>query len=117
MLLHGTHGLIHHSIGRADRWFRWGILEFAFTGLLFLLALRWGPVGIAVAWTASFWILTIPAFWYAGKPINLAVGIIIDAVWRYLLASLLAGGATGLILPGLPPLLAARSAPAAAPRI
>src|SRR5258708_19834604 len=117
MLLYGTHGWIHLSIGRADRWFRWGILEFAFTGLLFLLALRWGPVGIAIAWTASFWILTIPAFWYAGKPINLGVGIIIDAVWRYLLASLLAGGAAALILRGFPPLLAAPGALGAALRI
>jgi PST family polysaccharide transporter len=117
MLLYGTHGWIHLSIGRADRWFRWGILEFAFTGLLFLLALRWGPVGIAIAWTASFWILTIPAFWYAGKPINLGVGIIIDAVWRYLLASLLAGGAAALILRGFPPLLAAPGAMGAALRI
>jgi len=79
-----------------------GIAEFAFTGLLFLLGLHWGPVGIATAWTASFWILTIPAFWYAGKPINLGVGIIIQAVWRYLLASLLAGAAAALILRGFP---------------
>jgi O-antigen/teichoic acid export membrane protein len=117
MLLYGTHGWIHLSIGRADRWFRWGIIEFVFTGLLFLLALRWGPVGMAVAWTASFWILTIPAFWYAGKPINLGVGIIIEAVWRYLLASLLAGGTAALILRGLPTLLAAPGAVGAALRI
>jgi O-antigen/teichoic acid export membrane protein len=82
MVLYGTHGWIHLSIGRADRWFRWGILEFIFTGLLFLLGLRWGPVGIAVAWTASFWILTIPAFWYAGRPIHLGIEPVIAAVCR-----------------------------------
>jgi O-antigen/teichoic acid export membrane protein len=117
MLLYGTHGWIHLSIGRADRWFRWGIVEFAFTGLLFLLTLHWGPVGIAMAWTASFWILTIPAFWYAGKPIDLGVGIIVDAVWRYLLGSLLAGVATALTLQGFPALLAATGAMGAALRI
>jgi PST family polysaccharide transporter len=117
MLLYGTHGWIHLSIGRADRWFRWGIAEFAFTGLLFLLGLHWGPVGIATAWTASFWILTIPAFWYAGKPINLGVGIIIEAVWRYLLASLLAGAAAAFILRGFPSLHAAPGTLGAALRI
>ena len=117
MLLYGTHGWIHLSIGRADRWFRWGMLEFAFTGLLFLLALRWGPVGIAMAWTASFWILTIPAFWYAGRPINLGPGIIIDAVWRYLIASLLAGAAVAMSLRAFPALLAAPGAMGAALRI
>lgn len=91
MLLYGTHGWIHLSIGRADRWFRWGVLEFVVTGLLFLVGLHWGPVGIAVAWTASFWLLTLPAFWYAGQPVGLGVMPIVTAVWRYLIASLVAG--------------------------
>ena len=102
MLLYGTHGWIHLSIGRADRWFRWGILEFVFTGLCFLLALRWGPVGIALAWTASFWILTMPAFWYAGKPIRLGVLPVLAAIWKYPLASGLAGCICALLLPEIP---------------
>jgi O-antigen/teichoic acid export membrane protein len=91
MLVYGTHGWIHLSIGRADRWFRWGIVEWTVTILLFLLALPWGPEGIAVAWCVSFWTLTIPAMWYAGKPIGLGVAPVIDVVWRYVGASLLAG--------------------------
>jgi len=91
MLVYGTHEWIHVSIGRSDRWFRWGIVEIAGTALLFMVALPWGPAGIAAAWTASFWILAIPAFWYAGQPIGLAIGPIIAAVWRYPVASLLAG--------------------------
>jgi O-antigen/teichoic acid export membrane protein len=91
MLLYGTHAWIHLSIGRPGRWLRWGLIEFAFTGLLFLLALRWGPPGIAMAWTASFWILTIPALWYAGRPIHLGVSPVIAAIWKYVVASALAG--------------------------
>jgi len=104
MLLYGTNSWIHLSIGRSDRWFRWGIVEFAFTGLLFLVALPWGPVGIAVAWTASFWILTVPALWYAGRPIHFGIGPVVAAVWKYIVASLLAGWACHAIL-GLCPLL------------
>ena len=73
MLIYGTYGWIHLSIGTTGRWFRWGIVEFAVTALLFLVALPWGPVGIAVGWTASFWILIIPALWYAGRPISFGV--------------------------------------------
>jgi PST family polysaccharide transporter len=91
MLVYGTHGWIHLSIGRADRWFRWGIVEWTVTILLFLVALPWGPEGIAVAWCVSFWTLTIPAMWYAGKPIGLGVAPVIDVVWRYVVASLFAG--------------------------
>ena len=98
MFLYYTHGWIHLSIGRADRWFRWGIVEFALTAALFVVALPWGPAGMAVAWTASFWILTVPAFWYAGRPIQLEAMMVVASVWKYLVASLLAGGACIFII-------------------
>lgn len=91
MLLYYTHGWIHLSLGHADRWLRWGIVEFTVTVLLFIAGLHWGPVGIALAWTVSFWALILPAFWYAGKPIQLSVGRVMADVWRFVVASLLAG--------------------------
>lgn len=97
MLIYYLHGWIHLSIGRADRWLRWGIFEIGVTFLLFLLGLPWGPVGIAVAWSASFWILAIPSFWYAGRPIEFGVAPVIAVVWRYVLAALFSGCLTALI--------------------
>jgi PST family polysaccharide transporter len=102
MILYGTHGWIHLSIGRADRWLRWGVIEVVVTVLLFILGLHWGPAGVAVAWTASFWILTIPSFWYAGKPIQLKVITVVEAVWKFFIASVLAGCASYLILRKVP---------------
>jgi PST family polysaccharide transporter len=106
MMLYYTHGWIHLSIGRADRWFRWGIVEFACTFLLFLVGLHWGPAGVAVAWTASFWILTLPAFWYAGGPVEFGVAPMLAVVWKFVVASALAGCATALILRKIPDVLA-----------
>jgi PST family polysaccharide transporter len=94
MFLYYTHGWIHVSIGRADRWFRWSIVEFIVTALMFVFGLHWGPKGVAAAWTVSFWALTLPAFWYAGKPIGLKVGNVVSAVWMFILASLFAGFAS-----------------------
>jgi PST family polysaccharide transporter len=91
MLLNGMHGWIHVSIGRADRWFRWGIFEFIVTLLLFLVCLHWGPVGIAIAWSSSLWILFLPSLWYAGRPVDLGIGETLSAVWKYVVASLVAG--------------------------
>jgi O-antigen/teichoic acid export membrane protein/glycosyltransferase involved in cell wall biosynthesis len=117
MMVYYTHGWIHLSIGRADRWFRWGAIEFAVTFLLFLVGLPWGPVGIAVAWTASFWLLTIPAIWYAGRPIEFSVGSVVSVTWKYVLASLIAGSATYLLIQKIPFLAGTLSAAAAAVRI
>jgi len=102
MLLYNTHGWIHLSIGRPERWFRWGLLEFACTLCLFLLTLRWGPSGIAFAWTASYFLLMFPGFWYAGKPIGLAIGPMLAVIWKFFLASVVAGCATSLIVRSMP---------------
>ena len=98
MLVYYSNGWIHLSIGRPDRWLRWGFVEVGVTVLLFVLVLPWGPAGIAIAWTASFWILVLPAFWYAGRPIQFGIAPIVAALWKYVLASLVAGCASALIL-------------------
>jgi len=98
MLLYSTVGWIHLSIGKPKRWLRWTLVESAATALLFVLALPWGPAGIAVAWSLSFWILFVPAFWYAGRPIGFGVSTLIAAVWRCVIAALLAGSATAAII-------------------
>jgi PST family polysaccharide transporter len=117
MLLTSTVGWIHLSIGRPDRWLRWSLFEFAFTALLFIIALRWGPEGIAVAWSASFWILTIPAFWYAGRPIQFGVAPLLTAVWKCAVASLLSGFACAAVAHRFLPSAATASAIVALERI
>lgn len=102
MLLYNTHGWVHLSIGRPERWFRWGLMEFVCTASLFLLALHWGPAAIALAWTVSYFILMFPGFWYAGQPIGLGIGPMFAAIWKFFAASVAAGVATTLILRMMP---------------
>ena len=107
MLLYLTYGWIHISIGRADRLLRWALIEFAVIGCLFVLALPWGPIGIATAWVVSSWILVIPALQYAGRPARLRIAPIVGVVWKYVLASVIAGGACEAIVRRFTPLAAA----------
>ncbi len=117
MLVYYTTSWLHLSIGRADRWFRWAILEFAVTCTLLVAGVRFGPVGVASAWTLSFWLLTIPGLWYAGKPIRLGITTMLAVVWRYALASLLAGCATEAIIHAIPTLGLVQGVTGAAARI
>lgn len=113
MLLHSTCGWIHLSIGTPGRWLRWTLVELAVTAGLFFLALHWGPAGIAAAWSASFWILTLPAFWYAGQPIQFGASSVVAATWKYVVASLVAGCACAGIVGTFASLAAPSSAVAA----
>jgi len=103
MFLYYASGWVHLSIGRADRWFRWTLVEFVFTSLSFVVGLAWGPAGVAMAWTVSFWVLTIPAFAYAGKPIDLRVQAIVGVAWKYAAAAFTAGISSYLIFSRLFP--------------
>jgi len=102
MLLNSTVGWIHLSIGKPGRWLRWSLIELAFTVSLFLAGLPWGPVGVAMAWSVSYWVLLIPAFWYAGRPIEFSVSALMATIWRYAAAALLAGSMTAAIIRGTP---------------
>jgi O-antigen/teichoic acid export membrane protein len=107
---------MHLSMGKPGRLFRWSVVELTVTVFLFVVLLPYGPAGIAGAWSISYWVLLIPGFWYAGRPIGFGVSSLIAAVWRYVAASLVAGLVTGVVR-GLVFPTAAASAAAALDRI
>jgi len=82
MLINGTAGWLHLSLGRADRLFRWNVLAFIVTGLLFLAGSYMGPVGVAAAYSLSFYVLSGPALLYAGRPIDITFKHIMSVVWK-----------------------------------
>jgi PST family polysaccharide transporter len=100
MLLCGAMGWVHLSLGNPGRWFRWSLVELGVTVMLFLAALHWGPAGIAAAWSLSYWILLVPGFWYAGRPIGFGASALMATIWRHAAAALLAGLATAMIIRG-----------------
>lgn len=101
-LIYYTHGWIHLSIGRPERWFRWGLVEFACTVSLFVLGLRWGPSGVALAWTISYFLLLFPGLWYAGKPIGLGIRTVFAIIWKFFAASVGAALGTALVIRATP---------------
>jgi PST family polysaccharide transporter len=102
MLLCSTVGWIHLSVGKPGRWMRWTFLQFVVTTCMFLVALPWGPEGVATAWSISFWTLLVPTYWYAGRPIGFGVSDLIGAIWKYAAAALVAGLITAAIIRGTP---------------
>ncbi len=86
-----TIGWLHISLGDADRWFRWGLIASTLTVTAFFIGLPFGAMGVAVSYTCITFLITGPALAYAGKPIGLTIYPIVDAVWRYAVASLISG--------------------------
>lgn len=91
LLVYSTHGWLHLSLGKADRWFRWGIIEMTTSVLAFMIGLPFGAVGVAIAYGLSFYVLLCPGLLYAGKPINIRLFSLLSALWKYYVCALAAG--------------------------
>lgn len=90
-IIYGTHGWLHLSLGRADRWMRWGIIELIVSALAFAVGLPFGAIGVAIAYTASFYVLAGPGLWYAARLAHIKLSSILSVAWRYFVSALIAG--------------------------
>jgi len=97
-MIYFTYQWLHLSLGTASRLLRWSILESVVTILCFLVGLNFGALGVAIAFSASIYILILPAIWYAGRPIDLELLSILSAIWKYFVAAFIAGTLSYFIL-------------------
>ena len=58
-----TQGLVFNSLGRPDLTFKVGAINSVIFVLSFLCGLPWGAMGVAVAYTAAWWLLVFPFSW------------------------------------------------------
>lgn len=90
-LVYNTNGWLHLSLGRSDRFKKWTIGAAVVYFVAIIIGLGFGVMGVAIAYTAATFLLTIPCVLYAGKPIGLRIGEIMSNLWRFSLAAILSG--------------------------
>jgi PST family polysaccharide transporter len=90
LLLSSTQNWLHLSLGRADRSFRWNLVVLTTSLVMLAIGSLFGPVGAALAYTTSLFVLFGPGFLYAGAPIELRLSLIVAVVWRYLVSAVVA---------------------------
>lgn len=57
-------GWVYQSLNRNDRQLRWGIVSSAINVIIFLVAIRWGALGVAAAYGLSRLMIVVPAIVY-----------------------------------------------------
>jgi O-antigen/teichoic acid export membrane protein len=82
-LVYGTHPWLHLSLGTPNRWLRWNLFASLFTIAAFITAAPFGAVAMAIAYSATSYVLLIPALWYAGRPIQLSLRKVTNCIWTY----------------------------------
>lgn len=97
-MIYSTHGWLHLSLGKADNWLRWSIFGFVITTVFFMAGLPYGANGVALGRVIAIHLLALPGVWYAGRPVQLSIGSLVQAIWKYYVSSLLAGLVTWAML-------------------
>lgn len=76
----------------------WGCIGWGAMLLAALYALRFGPVGVAWAWSGTQWVLLLPCLIAAYRHLPLRVSVALSRAARPVAAAVLAGGAVKLLL-------------------
>ena len=67
-----TVGWIYQSQGRTDIMFRWGLVTGSISIISFIVGLRWGAIGVAVAYTFANFLLWFPSWSIPARLIGLS---------------------------------------------
>lgn len=93
LVIEGSQGWLHLSIGRADRWRNWGFVTLAVQIAAVLAGLPFGPTGVAIACVIEGILIAIPSISYAGRPIGVGSALVLGAVGPQLIGSISAAAA------------------------
>ncbi len=83
-----TLGWIHVSIGRADRWMRWGWFSTACQLIALAAGLPFGVIGVTTAYAIVMFGLCVPAVVYAGRPIGISRKDVLQSIGPQTIAGL-----------------------------
>lgn len=106
MVIYGTNGWLHLSLGKADRWFRWGIVRMLSASTAIILGLMFGPLGVAVSYSVFIFVTVIPALLYAGAPAGLRFSFFFEVLWKYVVATVFAAITCWFLFSSITPIVA-----------
>jgi O-antigen/teichoic acid export membrane protein len=87
-VIYNTNAWLHISLGRADRLLKWGFVVLGTSIVSYSFGLLFGPVGVAVAYSAMFYLLLIP---------GIRASFFVDILWRYWVAAFISGASFWLV--------------------
>jgi O-antigen/teichoic acid export membrane protein len=84
-----TRGFVMVTCGKTQRYFRWGVISNIFVIASFIVGIKWGPIGVATAYTAVSYIIFVPALWYNFRETPITVSLFFEAVSLPVFASII----------------------------
>lgn len=77
-----TTGWILVSLGQTGRMFKWGLIQSSVILTAFLIGIKWGAMGVAIAVTAQAYLIMVPSFLFATRHSPISLKQVISAIAR-----------------------------------
>ncbi len=87
-VVEGSQGWVHLSIGRPDRWRKWGFVSLGVQLAALFGGLPFGAEGVAAASVIATLFIALPSIEYAGRPIGIGAALVTRAVGRQLIGAI-----------------------------
>jgi O-antigen/teichoic acid export membrane protein len=94
-MLYVTNDWLNASLGRADRRLKWQIISLCGTVCALGIGLIFSLKGVTISYSVLSAVLVFPALLYAGQPAGLKLRAILGAIWRSVVAAVLAAVPSG----------------------
>jgi O-antigen/teichoic acid export membrane protein len=95
--IESSQGWLHLSVGRPDRWKKWGVVTVVVQMAAVLCGMPFGPRGVAIATVAAGALIAFPSISYAGRPAGIGAALAARAVGRQMFGAVTCA-ASGWIL-------------------
>ena len=92
-VVQGSHGWLHLSTGRPDRWKNWGIVTAVVQVIAVVAGLPFGANGVAIAFVVAGSLIAFPSVSYAGRPVGISWASMVQCVGRQLLGAIITAAA------------------------
>ena len=92
-----SRGTILLSLGRGQRYFRWGLFNAAATVISFIIGISWGAVGVATAYVFENYLILYPSLCYVYRDTPIRVSDFFGSIMTPAILSLIMGF-SGIIL-------------------
>jgi len=84
-------GWVYGSLGRTDRQLKWSLIGTPITVMSFILGLPWGAFGVAVSFSVTQLVLTVPSLMYCVHGTSISIKALLLTLLRPLTAAMTAG--------------------------
>lgn len=86
-----SRGLVLLSLGKGQRYFRWGLFNAIATVSSFIIGIHWGATGVAIAYAVENYLILYPSLWYVYKGTPIKISDFFVSIWKPAISSLVMG--------------------------